>query len=137
MKKLCLASLVLLSTVATAAEEFNGSVPMSCEPTKGFDCLPAESSCKQIKAEKGRDMKVHVDVANMSLRSPNKTAPLPIASFGFNSKSLVMQGTSLDLVWSATVNRTTGKLTLAIADREGAYVIFGQCKLEPNADAAQ
>jgi len=53
---------------------------------------------------------------------------MPIQSCSFNSKSLVLQGTSLELVWSATVHRTTGRLTLAIADREGAYVVFGQCK---------
>ena len=44
-------------------------------------------------------------------------------------KSLILQGTSLEFVWAATVNRTTGRLTVTIADREGAYVIFGQCKL--------
>jgi hypothetical protein len=40
-----------------------------------------------------------------------------------------MQGTSLEVVWSATIHRTNGKLIIAIADREGAYVIFGQCAL--------
>jgi hypothetical protein len=40
-----------------------------------------------------------------------------------------MQGTSLELVWSATIHRKTGRFTAAVTDREGAYVIFGQCKL--------
>lgn len=63
------------------------------------------------------------------MKTPYRNDAMQIQSFSFNSKSLVLQGTSLELVWSATVHRTTGRLTMAIADREGAYVVFGQCKL--------
>jgi hypothetical protein len=63
------------------------------------------------------------------VQTPFRTDKLPIASVGKNAKSLILQGTSLEMVWAATVHRTTGRLTLTIADREGAYVIFGQCKL--------
>ena len=65
----------------------------------------------------------------MSLKTPYRNDTLPIQAFSFNTKSLVMQGTSLEFVWSATIHRTTGRLTMAIVDREGAYVIFGQCAL--------
>jgi hypothetical protein len=129
MKKLCLIPLALISVAAMAAEDFNGARPMDCTPTVGHDCLPTEGKCSPLKAEKGKDLKLHVDVMRMALKTPYRTAELPIASFGNNAKSLVLQGTNLELVWSATINRTTGRLTLAIADREGAYVIFGQCKI--------
>lgn len=132
MKMLCLlVAGVLTSGAAFAAEEFNGSRPMDCEPTAGHDCLPTEQSCKPLplKSQDGKKLNLHVDVANMSLKSPYRNDTLPIQSFSFNTKSLVMQGTTLELVWSATIHRTTGRLTIAIADREGAYVVFGQCKL--------
>jgi hypothetical protein len=64
------------------------------------------------------------------MRTPFRTSEVPIQSFSFNQKSLVIQGTSSEQVFSATVNRTTGRLTIVLADREGAYVVFGQCKLE-------
>jgi hypothetical protein len=130
MKTLCLLAVGVLSSMgAIAAEEFNGSRPMDCEPLSGHDCLPTEKACKPLKAEPGKKLNLHVDVANMSLKTPYRNDTLPIQSFSFNTKSLVLQGTSLELVWSATIHRTTGRLTMAIADREGAYVIFGQCKL--------
>jgi hypothetical protein len=44
-------------------------------------------------------------------------------------KQLQLQGTSEKFAWSAVVNRKTGKVTVTIADRVGAYVIFGQCKV--------
>jgi hypothetical protein len=130
MKTLCLlVAGVFASGAAFAAEEFNGSRPMDCQPLSGHDCLPTEQACKPLKAQPGKDLNLRVDVAKMSLKTPYRNDTLPIQSFSFNTKSLVMQGTSLELVWSATIHRTTGRLTVAIADREGAYIIFGQCKL--------
>lgn len=130
MKALCLlAAGMLASLPALAAEDFNGSRPMDCEPIAGHDCLPAEPACKPLKPQAGKQLNLHVDVVNMSVKTPYRNDTLPIQSFGFNTASLVMQGTSLELVWSATIHRKTGRLTAAIADREGAYVVFGQCKL--------
>lgn len=120
---------LLLMTSTAGAEPFDGSQPMSCEPTVGHDCLPKENSCKQLQPEEGKDLQLHIDVKNKSLRTPYRYDALPIQNVGTNRSSLTLQGTSLELVWSATVHRTTGRLTLAIADREGAYVIFGQCKI--------
>jgi hypothetical protein len=130
MKKFCLLTIgVLASTVALGAEPFNGTQPMDCEPLAGHDCLPTEKACKPLKPEPGKKLNLHIDVNKMSMKTPYRNDAMQIGSFSFNSKSLVLQGTSLELVWSATVHRTTGRLTLAIADREGAYIVFGQCKL--------
>lgn len=134
MHKLWLTSMVLLSaTTAIAAEDFDGSSPMACLPLQGHDCLPSEKACKPLLPESGKDLRMHFDIAQKSVRTPYRHETLPIQSLGANSQSLVMQGTTLQLVWSATIHRSTGRLTVAIADREGAYVIFGQCTL---ADAA-
>jgi hypothetical protein len=130
MNKSCVLSIaLLLGATASVAEDFNGSRPMECKPLQTHDCLPTEKICSPLKPEDGKDETMHVDVARMSVQTPFRNDTLPIASFGFNTESLVMQGTSVEVVWSATIHRTTGKLIIAIADREGAYVIFGQCAL--------
>jgi hypothetical protein len=130
MKKFFLAPIFLLSAATTfAADEFNGSQPMACKPQAGHDCLPTENTCSRLKPEPGKDLTLHIDVAKMSLKTPYRNDTLPIQSFGFNEESLVMQGTSLQLVWSATIHRTRGNLIVAIADRKGAYVVFGQCQV--------
>lgn len=132
MNKICLLSVALLSstaTVALAAEDYNGSKPMVCEPQHGHDCLPTETACKPLKPEAGKDVNLYIDVAKKTVKTPYRTSLLPIDSVGKNTKSLVLQGKSLEYVWNATIHRTTGRLTISIADREGAYVIFGQCKL--------
>ena len=92
MKMLCLlAAGVLASGAALAAEEFNGSRPMDCEPLFGHDCLPTEQSCKPLKPQPGKHLNLHVDVAKMSLKTPYRNDTLPIQSFSFNTKSLVMR----------------------------------------------
>jgi len=130
MKKLCLLTIgVLVSAGALGAEPFNGTQPMDCEPSAGHDCLPTEKACKPLQPEPGKKLNVHIDVEKMSMKTPYRNEAVPIQSFSFNAKSLVLQGQASELVWSATVHRTTGKLTMVIADREGAYIVFGQCKV--------
>ena len=41
----------------------------------------------------------------------------------------MLQGADLTNAWSALIDRKTGALTVALADRLGAYVVFGQCKV--------
>jgi hypothetical protein len=120
-----------LATAAVAAEEFDGTKPLTCAAESGHDCLPAQGACKPLKAEPGKDYSVRIDIASMTVDAPNRRhESLPIQSFSNNNKALTLQGTMLDTVWSAAIFRQTGKITLAIADREGAYVFFGQCKVD-------
>lgn len=129
MKMLRAIAVALWPAIGLAAEIFDGTTPMSCLPLQGHDCLPARQACQPLMPESGKDLTLHVDVAAMSIRTPYRYDTLPIQSIGTSNRSLVMQGTSLEYAWSATIHRTTGRLTIAIADREGAYIVFGQCKL--------
>jgi hypothetical protein len=126
-------ALALSMGTATAAEPFDGSQPMSCKPLKGHDCLPGEDSCKPLKPESGKDQNAElgIDVAKLAIHSPFRTSVLPIQHATQNRESLVLQGADLQFAWSTVVNRTTGAMTLTIADRKGAYVVFGQCRIVP------
>jgi hypothetical protein len=130
MNKLCVLAIALLSAATVrAADVFDGSKPIDCKPLQTHDCLPTQKTCTPLKPEAGKDQTLHVDVARMSVKTPFRNDTLPISSFAFNTQSLVIQGTSVEVVWSATIHRTNGKLIVAIVDREGANVIFGQCAL--------
>ena len=129
MNKMLWVSMMMLSTGVALGEDFNGSKPMSCAALQGRDCLPTEAACKDLKPEAGKDLNLLIDVAKKQVRTPYRYDLLPIKTTTNNTKSLILQGTSLEYAWNATIHRTTGRLTIVIADREGAYVIFGQCKL--------
>jgi hypothetical protein len=135
MKAFLWASIALALSMGTAAaaEQFDGSQPMSCKPLKGHDCLPSEDSCKPLKPEpeKDKNAELGIDVAKLAIQSPFRTSTLPIQHTAQLRESLVLQGADLQFAWSTVVNRTTGAMTLTIADRKGAYVVFGQCRIVP------
>lgn len=117
-----------LATVA-AAEEFDGSVPLVCTADKGHDCLPTEDQCSRLKPETDTEPVFEINFAKKEVRSPFRTAILPVLHTDTNPDSLVLQGAQLLIAWSALIDRKTGALTVSIADSKGAYVAFGQCKV--------
>ena len=123
--------LVLLAVSATTcavAQEFDGSVPLSCKVLGGFDCLPGQPSCGPIKPESKVEPVYKVNLASKEVDSPFRTAVLKIASTTSNKESLLLQGTDVASAWSAIIKKTSGELTITVADRKGAYVAFGQCQ---------
>ena len=119
--------LVTLITVA-AAGEFDGSVPLTCTAEKGHDCLPTESTCGRLKPQTDIAPIFGIDFAKKEVRSPYRTAVLPVLHTTTNKDSIVLQGADLLFAWSAVINKKTGALTVSIADNKGAYVAFGHCK---------
>ena len=114
------------SAVAVAAD-FDGTAPLSCTGLEGYSCEPGKA-CSKVKPESNTPPVVAIDPGNKTIKTPYRTDLLPIANSALNNEQLQLQGTSEKFAWSAVVNRKTGKVTVTIADRVGAYVIFGQCK---------
>jgi len=124
-------SLVLAMSLATVASagDFDGSVPLTCTAEKGFDCLPGATSCGPLKPETNIEPVYGIDFAKKEIRSPFRTSLLKVANVSTNRDSLVLQGAEGTAAWSAFVDQKTGALTVALADSQGAYVVFGQCKV--------
>jgi hypothetical protein len=76
-------------------------------------------------------MEMRIDFTNKTVKTPYRYDLLPIQNSTTNEEQLIVQGTSLKFAWSAIVKRSTGAISLAIADRIGGYLIFGQCKEAP------
>jgi hypothetical protein len=130
MRKAILA-IGLTASVAAAAADIDGSIPLTCTPSAGFDCTP-EKSCGKLKPESPPPpggFKVDIDFANKIIKTPyHQTNLLPVQNSAINDDQLILQGASEKFGWSAVVLRKTGKITITVADLKGAYVIFGQCK---------
>jgi hypothetical protein len=121
--------LVLASALIAAAKpaELDGSVPLKCTAQRGHDCLPSEGRCQELRPQLDVAPVFGIDFAKKQVRSPYRTSLLHISQQTTTPESLVLQGTDLLFAWSAVINRRTGALTVSIADRTGAYVVFGQC----------
>ena len=139
MRALRILSIVLAMSFATvaAAEDFDGSVPLDCKAEKGHDCLPTANKCSRIKPESDEPPVFRIDAAKKEAKSPFRNASIPIASSSTNDESLLLMGGGgeMGVVWSARINRKTGAFTITTADRKGAYILFGQCKVATAAPA--
>jgi hypothetical protein len=131
MRALHSVSIVLGMSLATAAAagDFDGAVPLSCTVVKGHDCLPTKAACGPLKPETDIAPVYGIDFAKKEVRSPFRRALLPVNHSTTNKDSLVLQGADLQFAWSALIDRKTGALTVSVADSQGAYVAFGQCKV--------
>jgi len=131
MRALQSASIVMAMSIATGAVagDFDGALPLTCTAEQVHDCLPSKPTCSRMKPESNIPPVFGVDFAKKEIRSPFRTALLPVVSTSTNKDSLVMQGTDLLMAWSALVDRKTGALTISVADSKGSYVAFGTCKV--------
>ena len=118
----------LAFSAAAGAADIDGTTPLKCTGLEGYSCESGKA-CSKVKPESNTAPVVMIDPANKTVKTPFRTDLLPIANSAVNNEQLQLQGTSEKFAWSTIINRKTGKLTVTIADRVGAYVIFGECKV--------
>jgi hypothetical protein len=128
IRRLVLGSGLLLSAVASAAD-FDGSAPFNCTGQAGYTCEPGKGCSKIKQQSEATGGMIAVDPGKKTVKTSYRTDVLPIANSVVNNEQLQLQGTSEKFAWSAVINRKTRKVTITVADRVGAYVIFGQCKV--------
>jgi hypothetical protein len=133
MRFLASLSFVLAMSSATlvAAADFDGSVPLVCTAERAHDCIPTADHCTRMKPQSDIAPVFAIDFAKKEVRSPYRTALLPVLHTAVNPDSLVLQGAQLLIAWSALIDKKTGGLTVSVADSVGSYVAFGHCKVAP------
>ena len=127
-ERLFVLGLALVFSAVAGAAELDGATPLKCTGVEGYTC-EAGKACSKVKPESSTPPVVTIDPSNKTVKTPYRTDLLPIVNSATNNEQLQFQGTSEKFAWSTVINRKTGKLTLTIADRMGAYVIFGECKV--------
>lgn len=121
-------TVALFASATALAGPFDGSVPLNCLADNGYDCLPGKDSCGPLQPVTKKEPMFRIDFANKQVRSPFRTQLLKVAHTTMNDQALVLQGADLLFAWSALIHKQTGLLKIAVADREGAYVVFGKCE---------
>lgn len=118
---------LLLSVSPAVAGDFDGNQPLVCVASQVNDCLPG-APCKQTTtAEAGFADQIAVDFDKKQASGPYRKEPLPIDNLNQSEEQVILQGTNLSFAWSAVIFKKDGRMTATIADREGAFVFFGQC----------
>ena len=121
--------LALLWSVAASSQAIDGTQPLECAAEKGHDCLAKNTECTRLKAESKIEPVLHIDFDKQQVRSPFRTELLTVTHTTATDESLILQGgEERGFAWSALIKKKDGSFTISIADREGAYVVFGTCK---------
>ena len=118
------AALALASGAAGAAD-FDGSKKLICAPVDVHECVEG-SRCRSFTPRTaGAPEFLRVDVGAKQISGPKRTTQ--IANVVKGDQQILLTGTELDWGWTLAIDSTDGAMTLTLADRDGAYVLFGSC----------
>jgi hypothetical protein len=125
LRKILVGFLVMGLVAAARAGDFDGSRLLICAPVQAFDCAPGEDCAKGLPEEIGAPAFLRIDVSNKAVIGPKRTSPILLIDK--SDDQLLLQGFELGYGWVIAVDQETGKMTATLANREGAFVLFGVC----------
>jgi len=129
-----------LSCVTDAvAAGFDGSAPLLCAPITVTECDP-DATCKALSvAEAGLPQFVVIDFEEKLIKptpETGKTNTSKIASLSDIDGKLILQGAEDGrndekdgLGWTISIEQESGKLVMAAAGEQVAFVIYGACTI--------
>jgi hypothetical protein len=114
------------------AAMFDGSQNLVCVPTDAIQCEGA-GECARTEVEALNLPKfLHIDFKKKQLRGTAAGATEETTSEIQNLEKLgdrtLLQGSQNGRGWSLSIDAITGDLTVAIADDDLAFVLFGVCQ---------
>jgi hypothetical protein len=123
-----LAVLALLGCAAAHAEDFGGSRPLLCATIEAADCASGADCVKGLPDRMGLPQFFRIDFAGKAIVGPERSSAVRLLEA--SDTQLLLQGTELGYGWTIALDRTDGKIAVTLANREGAFVVFGACTVE-------
>jgi hypothetical protein len=78
-----------------------------------------------LPEEIGAPAFMRIDLAKKAVIGPNTTSDILLQDK--SGKQLLLQGREAGFGWTIVVNQESGELTATLANRNGAYVLYGAC----------
>ncbi|MEJ2690815.1 MAG: hypothetical protein P8130_12880 [Deltaproteobacteria bacterium] len=143
LKILAVLSVLLLPYVnympTAAAANFDGSAPLLCAPIMANEC-DLGSPCQTLSIEDaGLPQFVVIDLDKKTIKptpETGKTNITKIASLTSIDGKFILQGAEDGrkdekdgLGWTISIDQETGKLVMAAAGEQVAFVIYGACTI--------
>ncbi|APA89180.1 hypothetical protein BJG93_19755 [Paraburkholderia sprentiae WSM5005] len=121
----CLA--ILLSTVAlrVGAADFDGSKRLVCATIDAHACDPGIACARSLPADLGLPKFLTLDFDKRVVEGPARTTPM--LSVNKDADQVLVLGNEMGFGWTLVVDSADGEMTLTIANRNDAFVLFGNC----------
>jgi hypothetical protein len=129
-----MAAVLVVSTlpVASFADDFDGSKPLTCASIYSVECNAPTQDCKtgapwminfpvfiQIDFDKKQ-------ASTTKLYEDTRISPISQVTKLKNGHTAIL-GTDNDFVWNMVIAQETGSMTLGISGETTGYIIFGAC----------
>ncbi len=127
MKKLLRAAVTTMgfATASAMAGDFDGSKTLICASEEAIECTPGAPCSRGAPEALGAPNFMRIDFAAKAVVGPKRTST--IAAVEKTEAELLVQGTELGFGWTIALDQASGRMTVTLADREGAFVLFGVC----------
>jgi len=121
------------SSNASAKDEIDGSANLICAAfdvmawLDGGICSRGEARSFEMPEFMNVDFKKKVVEATYDAES-KKTANSPIKNSEISGNQLILQGVENNHGWTMAIDRSSGRMSLAVVGHEVSFSIFGACK---------
>ena len=123
-RQLALGALALLAVPALAAD-FDGSKSLICAPVSAMDCVRGDDCVTGLPEEVGAPAFMRLDFAKKSVVGPKRSSDMLLIEKTGNQT--LLQGREGDFGWTIVLEAESGEMTVTLANRKGAFVLFGAC----------
>jgi len=118
-------ALSLAAACSSMAADFDDTKLLLCAPVEAVDCTPG-SPCQVGTPEQiGAPRFIRIDFGKKLVVGTQRDSP--ITSIEKNESQLLVQGTELGYGWAIAIDRQGGRMSATLTDREGVFVLFGEC----------
>ncbi|MBB5410212.1 MULTISPECIES: hypothetical protein [Paraburkholderia] len=121
----CLAILLGTAAMQVGAADFDGSKRLICATIDAHACDPGIACTRALPADLGLPKFLTLDFDKRAVVGPARTTPM--LSVTKEADQLLILGNELGFGWTLVVDSTDGEMTLTIANRNDAFVLFGNC----------
>ena len=121
-----LAGAVLAAAPSLAWAAIDGSAPLLCSPSTVMEC--DAGSCERVTADDS-DLPsfLRIDVPNKLVTALPAGRRTTIKTVVRLDGRLILQGSEATRSWTATIAEDTGRLSIAVADPDHIFAVFGAC----------
>jgi hypothetical protein len=117
------------SAAAVAAPPFDGFSPIECETQEVHDCVPGGACARQTPEQASVAKILRIDPVKRTIDSAYRKEPLKILVMDVTEDRMALQGHEQWVVWSAVLRQKDSSVAVTVADRKGAFALFGKCKV--------
>ena len=107
------------------AEDFDGSKPLICAPVQAMDCVRGDDCSSGLPEDVGAPAFMRLDFAKKSVTGPARVSEIMLLEK--SEGQLLLQGREGGFGWTIALDSENGQMTVTLASRKGAFVLFGAC----------